>query len=157
MCFLLYVGTTAPLPLRKWEKDASGPSVESLTERDSPIKQHFGKPTVQYVGSTSRCGCDYPHATFQVGGWPEINYKAVEKDDIEIARDQIHHENCEALISLLRSSGEEMIELYGVWDGDFSEPPEVLENISIESLRANEFCFKERGFYRVQLKQPSGT
>jgi hypothetical protein len=153
MCFVLYVGTTIPLLLKKWEEDATSPSVESLTERSSPIKQHFTKPVVQYVGSTSGCGCDYPHAMFQSGGWPEIDYKPepAEKDELGLQREEVYRKNCEALVYSLRSSGEYAVELYGVWDGDFSDPPEIIHNISLEDLLQADFCFKERGFYKVQL------
>jgi len=33
-------------------------------------------------------GCDFPHAMFQNGGWPEIEfYTDTEKDEVDIARD----------------------------------------------------------------------
>ena len=86
--------------------------VESLTERDSAIKQYFSKSEVQYVGSTSSRGCDFPHATLQNGKWPELEYVSdAEKDESEIARDISDRKNCEALIALLRTTGDEMVEL----------------------------------------------
>ena len=60
-----------PLPLRKFDKDSNDLPVEALTERDAAIKQHFSTPEVQYIGSSSSCGCAFPHAMFQNGGWPE--------------------------------------------------------------------------------------
>ena len=74
MCFVLYVGTTNPLPRRKSDKDSVDLPVESLTERDSAVIRHFSKAEVQYVGSTSGCGCDFPHASLQNGEWPELEY-----------------------------------------------------------------------------------
>jgi hypothetical protein len=50
-------------------------SVEPLTSRDAVMNRHFTSPEVQYVGFTSNWGCDFPHATFQNGGWPEIDYQ----------------------------------------------------------------------------------
>ena len=156
MCFVLYAGTTNPLPRRKFDKDAAGLPVESLTERDAGIKQHFSSPEVQYVGSSSGCGCEFRHAMFQNGGWPEIEFhRTAEKDESDITRDTIHRQNCEALVSLLRTAGDKVVELYGVWDGDFKNVPQAQENISIDTLLDPDFYFKEQGFYRVQLEPPS--
>lgn len=152
MCFVLYVGTTNPLPRRKFDKDAPDLTVESLTERDASIKQHFSCPEVQYIGSTSGCGCDFPHAMFQSGGWPEIEFhRDAEKDELDIARDATHRQNCEALVALLRKTGENVIELYGVWDGDFAKVPQAREKISVEGFLDPDFYFKEQGFYTVYV------
>src|SRR5215469_1446307 len=156
MSFVLYVGTTNPLPRRKFDKDAADLAVESLTDRDARIKQHFSCPEVQYVGSTSGCGCDFPHAMFQSGGWPEIEfYKTAEKDELGIARDRVHRQNCEALVSLFRATGEKLVELYGVWDGEFSVAPQAHETVLVESLLEPDFYFKEQGFYRVRMEPTS--
>jgi hypothetical protein len=153
MCFVLYVGTTNPLQRRQFDKDATDLPVESLTDRDAPIKQHFSSPEVQYVGSTSNCGCDFPHATLQNGRWPEIEfYGGAEKDELDIARDISNRKNCEALVALLRTTGDKVVELYGVWDGDFANAPQAVENISVDRLLDQGFRFKEQGFYRVSLE-----
>ena len=153
MCFVLYVGTTNPLPRRKFDKDSRALSVESLAERDAVIKQYFTKPEVQYVGSSSGCGCDFPHATLQNGTWPEIGYPDdAEKSELDMARDKSDRETCEALIALLRTTGDEMVELYGVWDGDFEKPPQVREDASVDILLGPNFRFKEQGFYIVHLE-----
>src|SRR5690242_19719255 len=153
MCFVLYVGTANPLPRKKFDHETGDLPVESLTERDAVIKQHFSRPEVQYVGSTSSCGCDYPHAMFQNGGWPEIEFHDIEqKHETDAEKDRVYRQNCEALVSLLCASGEELVEIYGVWDGDFGVGPKAHEDIAGESLRKPNFCFKEKGFYRVHLK-----
>ena len=148
---MLYAGTTAPIPRRKWDKDAPGLSVESLTDRDAPVKAHFSNPEVQYIGSTSRCGCDFPHATLQNLGWPEIGYVEHLEEDPKRASTDKH--NRQALVNLLRTSGEKLVELYGIWDGDFDEPPEAQENIAAEQILDPAFRFKERGFYKVAVEQ----
>jgi hypothetical protein len=153
MCFVLYVGTTNPLPRKKFDKDSLDLSVESLTERNAAIKQYFSKPEVQYVGSSSGCGCDFPHATFQNGRWPEIEYtEDAEKDELDIARGKSDRQNCEALIALLRTTGDEMVELYGVWDGDFATEPKAQEAIYVDELLGVNVRFKEQGFYKVYLE-----
>jgi len=149
MCFVLYAGTSSPLARRKWERDAPDLSVQSLCERDAPIKAHFTRPEVQYVGSTSGCGCDFPHAILQNFAWPEIG--CVEHLKVDPERAATDRYNKEALINLLRTSGENAIELYGVWDGDFAEPPEVKEVITAETILDPRFRFRERAFYEVSI------
>jgi len=151
MCFVLYAGTLNPLPLRKFDKDSAYLPVEALTERDAAIKQHFSTPEVQYIGSSCSCGCAFPHAMFQNGGWPEIEYKEPPHDELDREREITERQNCEALVALLRTTGEEVIELYGVWDGDFATPPQSIEEIPIARLLDANFCFKEQGFYKISL------
>lgn len=151
MCFLLYAGTRNPLPRKKWQKNAPGLSVESLTERDAPIKAHFSSHEVQYIGSTSRCGCDFPHVALQNGDWPEIGYvEHLEQDADRVADDRY---NRETLVDLLRSSGEKVIELYGIWDGDFANAPKIHESVAAEMILDPAFRFKERGFYKIAVQQ----
>jgi hypothetical protein len=150
MCFVLYVGTMNPIPPKEWQEDAPGPSVAPLTERDAPIKAHFTLPEVNYIGSTSRCGCDFPHATLQNGGWPEIGYIAAGAEIAE--RVVIDRNNREALANFLRKTGEGIVELYGVWEGDFSEVPSAQESITVEEILNPHFLFKERGFYKVTIE-----
>lgn len=56
-----------------------------------------------------------------------------------------------ALVHLLRMTGETTVELYGVWDGDFSEVPKAKETISLEQILDGNFYFKEQGFYTVDV------
>lgn len=124
MCFVLYLGTTRAVPRREFDKNSAGLSVKSLTNREAAIIRYFGSREVQCVGSSSDCGCDFPHAMFQNGGWPEIEFhKNEEKDEMDIARDAVHRQNCKALVELLRATGEREVELYGIWDGDFAKVP----------------------------------
>ena len=146
MCFVLYVGTEKPLPRKDWKKEAPDLCVESLAERDKQIKTHFSKPEVQYVGSTSGCGCDFPNVTLQNGQWPI--FKDDDDDPEWEAKDRY---NREALAKLFQSLGEPEIELYGVWDGDFQEAPKIIEEISVQSLLDPDFFFKEQGFYKLTL------
>jgi len=118
-------------------------SVVALTDEDAPIRAHFSKPEVQYIGSTSNCGCDFPHLLFQSGDWPA----PLEKNSERAASNSF---NQEALVSVLRQNGENTIELYGVWNGDFSKPL-AREEISLHDLLDPAFYFKEQGFYKVRL------
>ncbi|MFZ0884117.1 MAG: hypothetical protein WAN14_12020 [Candidatus Acidiferrales bacterium] len=121
-----------------------------------PIKKVFSKPEVQYIGSTSDCGCDFPHAILQNGEWPR--FEETEKDEFDLARDASDRRNQEALVALLASTGDEVVELYGVWDGGneaFDKLPQSSEEISLQTLLDPHFYFKEQGFYRVHLKSGS--
>lgn len=152
MCFVLYSGTSRPIPRREWHADAPDLCVESLTERDNPVAKHFSKPEVQYIGSTSGCGCDFPHVISQNGGWPWW-----EDDETEPEHEARDRYNRQHLVTLLRESGESSIELYGIWDDglDYTASPAIREEISVENILDRDFRFKERGFYVVRCALPS--
>jgi len=148
MCFVLYAGTTRPLRRREWNKDAPDLSVQSLTERDTEIRKHFNTPEVQYIGSTSGCGCDFPHVILQNGEWPFSQDPRVN----DSARDASDRRNREALVALLREDAAPAVELYGIWDGDFMEAPKAREEVPMGRLLESDFRFKEQGFYKVKLQ-----
>jgi hypothetical protein len=145
MCFTLYAGTSSPLPRIAFNKEAPDICVESLNEQDAAARNYFSLPEVQYIGSTSNCGCDFPHAMYQNGGWP---FCREDEDAEKLASDM---RNKAALVHLLRSTNEKTIEFYGVWNGDFSEP-KAREEISLEDILSPDFFFKEQGFYTVSVK-----
>jgi hypothetical protein len=151
MCFVLYAGTSKPMPRKDWRSEAPDLSVKSLTERERPITAHFSKPEVQYIGSTSDCGCDFPHVMFQNGEWPW--WEDEEEDELDRQRKATERYNKDGLVQLLRQTNEIVVELYGVWDGnfDFRTPPANREEINIETILDPSFRFKEQGFYTVRL------
>jgi len=146
MCFLLFAGTDKPLPRKTWVKEVPDVYVQSLREYDAAISRHFSKPEVQQIGSTSGCGCDFPHVMYQNGGWPRLN-------DVEIDQEweETKRFNREALVGLLRSTGEDVVELYGVWAGDFEEEPKHREDVSLDRILDSDFYFKEQGIVRILL------
>lgn len=146
MCFVLYVGTQKPLPRKQWDEADPDLSVESLTEHDGSVRSHLSTPEVQYVGSTSGCGCDFPHVTLQDGEWPVF-----EDDDDDPEWEATVRLNRESLVALFRHSGEKYVELYGIWDGDFEEAPQARESITVEKILDPNFWFKEQGFYQVEI------
>jgi hypothetical protein len=154
MCFVLYAGTFSALPRAAWNKEAPDLSVESLTERDAAIRQYFSNPEVQYIGSTSGCGCDFPNVMLQNGEWPTVETEEAEKDDFDKARDISDRHNRDLLVSLLRANGNKTVELYGFWlDGnEATKPPQAFENISLDKILESDFCFKEQVLYRVHLE-----
>lgn len=148
MCFVLYVGTNAPMVRCEWRQENPGLYVKDLNERERPVAAQFRKPAVQYVGSTSGCGCDFPNVMFQNGEWPF--WEDPERDPEEVRKEQY---NRSELVSLLQRTGETEVELYGVWDGsfDFAREPVIHESIAVDSILNSDFRFKEGGFYIVRL------
>jgi hypothetical protein len=159
MCFVLYAGTVSALPRAVWNKEAPVLSVESLKERDAAIKQYFSNREVQYVGSTSGCGCDFPNVMMQNGEWPTVEIEEAEKDEFDKARDISDQHNRDLLVSLLRANGNKTVELYGFWlDGnEATKSPQAFENISLDRILESDFCFKERVLYRVHLESDTAN
>jgi hypothetical protein len=121
-------------------------AVKSLTSHEVAIKSHFSNPEVQFIGSTSGCGCDFPREFLQAGTWFYFD-----EDQIEAEEAANHHLNREGLYDLLRSTGDSTVELYGVWDGNFAQAPLAYESISAETILSPEFRLKEQGFYKVHM------
>jgi len=149
MCFLLYAGTEKPIARVAFNKDARDLSVVSLDQIDGQIRQHFTQPEVQYIGSTTGCGCGFPSVMEQNGGWPFWEDPDEIRDPDDIAEDLF---NREGLVRLLRNTGEDVIELYGIWADSHGEPPHVHEEIGVSEILRPDFQFKEFGFYRVVVR-----
>jgi hypothetical protein len=144
MCFTLFAGTTKPLPRRASGKsDADFPltylPVRSLGESELPVRAHFTKPEVQCIGSTTGCGCDFPSAML-LNEWYHW-------EDPDIPEDASDRFNREALVDLLKSSGDTNLELFATWNAD--PTVKAREEISLQTIIDREFRFKEQGFYIV--------
>ncbi len=63
-------------------------------------------------------------------------------------------------MKLLKDSGEEVVELYGIWLSDWKKDPlspEVYrEDIALAKILEPTFRFKERGLYRVNCARTCG-
>jgi hypothetical protein len=147
---MLFVGTDEPLPLKEFRKEALEICVQPIGENEAAVRAHFSKPIVQYVGSTSGCGCDFPHWLLHNGEEPNHVPEAVAsgRDPGRAASDE---HNRQALVKLLERGSRGLIELYGVWDGNWSEAPIRTEEISVKRMHEKSFRLGEQVFYRVQL------
>src|SRR5882672_7654962 len=145
MCFVLYAGTMKPIPRKEWQENTPDLSVETLSDRDAPIKTHFKLPEVQYIGSSSMCGCDFPHVTLHNGDWPMLDpvLQGLRRTSDRTATENT---NREALFKLLKETREQSVELYGIWDGNFIEGPKAFETIPLEKILDPDFYLKEQGF-----------
>jgi hypothetical protein len=144
---MLFAGTCQPIPRTNWNKDTRNIWVRSIVEDENPIKAHFHRPEVQFIGATSGCGCDFPWVMFQNSAWPVA--EETEKDEDQEASERF---NREALVALLKAIDEEFIELYGVWANDYAIEPQIQETIPVEKILDSDFRLKERGFYEVKLR-----
>lgn len=148
MCFFLFAGTEVPLPRSEW--DVHDPHVHAcdLRESDSWTRSIFTKNQVQYIGSTSGCGCAFPSVMrSRDGDWPYW-LDPIEEADV-IASDQ---KECGELCQFLAQLDEDEIELYGIWAGNERNAPLIREEIMLDEIRREGFRFKEGGFYRVKLR-----
>jgi hypothetical protein len=117
----------------------------SLLGDEELIRLNFSKPEVQNIGSDTSCGCGFPSIMLNKGEWPWwdgcLSVEQIEDD----------RKNREALVGLLRSSGETSVELYGIWYDKCAEKPQAVEEILLDQLLNSPFRFKEQVFYRVKL------
>jgi hypothetical protein len=134
---------------KQWHNDAPDLFVQALTEHDRRIAAHFSKPEVQYIGSTTHCGCAFPNVMFQNGGWPWLEYP--NEGEVERQWRATEQHNREGLFALLRETDESSVELYGVWDGNFDSAPAAREEIRLEAILDPSFRFKEQAFYTMRL------
>jgi hypothetical protein len=87
-------------------------------------------------------------------GWPTLDTAEAERDEWDIARDVSERRNRDSLFALPRSSGDKLIEVYGIWLDDHEElakPPVAFEDISLDGIWASDFRCEERIFYRVSV------
>lgn len=112
MCLVLFLGTETPLETSGWSKETPAFYVGNIALGEVPVRQHFNKPLVYYLGSHTQCGCgfDYDSSYAEARG--------DEADDLESRRQ---------LVKLLRSltEGEGEVEVFACWSGDEAE--EVIE------------------------------
>lgn len=143
---MLYAGTNRAIPRKEWIDGAPDISVASLNEHDAPVKSAFRNPEVQCIGSTSSCGCDFPHVLLQNGGWPIFDFEDAE-------RVATFSNNRNALAKLLRETGEKQLELYGIWWGNFAKKPLAYEEIPFLRILEPSFFFREQVFYKVSAEE----
>jgi len=120
----------------------------NLKESESWTRSIFSRPQIQYIGSSSSCGCAFPSVMQdRAGDWPYW-LDPVSDADV-IAGDK---RECEELCQLLSQLDEEEIELYGIWAGNEEKEPLIREEIMLDDVCREYFRFKEGGFYRVKLR-----
>jgi hypothetical protein len=78
-------------------------------------------------------------------GMPEMDYQPEgKKDELDIARENSERRNCESLAALLRTTGDQVVELYGVWDGDFAKRRRLPKRFRLPAWLMQGFVFKSK-------------
>jgi hypothetical protein len=145
---MLYAGTEKALPLLEWSKDAPTIWVRPLVEGEEIVRSHFSKPTIQYIGATSGCGCDFPHSLLNDGEWLSLEKEA---EETSLEEQQTYRSNGHALMNLLRDFGEGTYELYAFWAGNGTKTPLAVESIPLQGIVDPDFRFREQVFYKIHV------
>lgn len=118
MCMVLYLGSEKTLPIVPYNPEQPAFHTKELDEHEKPMRQHFSKPQVLYIGSSEGCGCSFRHALYDKGEW---SYVVSEKEEEAVAS-QVDHQ---ALVDYLSAQRLHKVEIYACWDGDYALPADV--------------------------------
>jgi hypothetical protein len=128
---MVYVASDYPLPTLAWDAAHPGFYVTELSERDEPVRRHFTKPCVYYVGSHEGCGCG-----FQYG-----EYVGYEEEADLVQKQASRRRLAEFLAVALQHQAE--VELFACWGGDEGAKAEYRERVRpVDLLRTRTF-FRE--------------
>ncbi len=148
MCFLLYMSTDADIPTIAWDEHKRKLNTAELTEYEKGITRHFTKTNIKYIGSDQGCGCGFRYVRLEGagGGWPSecmIGSKYYTGQPEQPMHQQLHD-----FLKKYLDAGYD-VELYGCWDGEFSEASEGHKNICIADILDKRFFFRERYKYTI--------
>jgi hypothetical protein len=134
MCMVLYAAADAPLP-EIAEGDPQPPlSVRAIQASEEPVRAHFTKPHVYFLGSHTGCSCGFKYG---LGG-----------DEDEQGRESVRELGA-YLASAVERAG--TLELYACWDGDEAEPETERASVTPTDFNgeAEDFGLPERWFATV--------
>jgi hypothetical protein len=142
MCLALYIATDKPLPSIPYDEKNPSLNTNHLSQDELSLKKVFSKSFIMYVGSDEGCSCGFRHALLQQDQWYDV------VDDQEELSNHNHIE----LVSFIRSNASGgNLEILACWDGDHNEAILYRETIEAEDLLSDNFYFKERGLYTVNV------
>lgn len=115
MCIMLYIGTTKHIPRIPWDVNSPSFNTSDISEDEKNIILHFSLPYITYIGSEEGCGCGFRHALLEGKQWIPV----VSTEDAGIMQSEL--QNHSYLFDFLNNNlyDEDIIEIYGCWDGDF--------------------------------------
>jgi hypothetical protein len=137
MCMVVYVASDYPLPMLAWDQTNPQFHVTELSERTEPVRRHFTKPCVYYVGSHEMCGCG-----FQYG-----EYEGYEEEADLPAKRESRRRLAEFLSVALQH--QPAVEVYACWDGDEGLAPDHTGRVRPSELVQSRTFFREREFLVV--------
>jgi hypothetical protein len=130
MCPMVYVASDDPLPVLAWDQDNPQFHTAGLSKQHEPVRRHFSKPYVYYVGSHERCGCGFQ--------WGE---NKASEDDLS-AKQESRRRLVEFLAGALEA--QPAVEVYACWDGDQAAPADRNERVRPADLLGSRKYFRER-------------
>jgi hypothetical protein len=130
----VYIASDEPWPTVNWDDERPAFYVAVIHDTDAAVRSQFSKPHVMYAGSHEGCGCG-----FQYGEYPEFR----DADEAVLRRASLD-QFADYLDEAVRCSG--AIELYACWEGDQAAAVEHRRTMTPQSLRLEDFFFKQREF-----------
>ena len=146
MCFVLYLACGVPVPTILWDEAARKLNTHDLSEHEADVAMHFTKRFTKYVGSDQCCGCGFRNVKIQDEVWPEEDF--IGSQHYTGDEEQPNHEQLHKLVTSLLGQAAS-VQVYGCFDGEFTEPVESRASINVNRLLDVDFYFRERGFYEV--------
>jgi hypothetical protein len=137
---VVYVASDYPLPTLAWDVTRPGFHVAELDERGQPVRRHFSKPCVYYLGSHEGCGCG-----FQYG-----EYEGFEDEPDLVAKRQSRRRLVDFLEVALQH--QQHVELFACWDGDEGAEVEQRGHVRPADLLRTRTFFRERELLVVSVE-----
>jgi hypothetical protein len=111
---VLFLGSDTDLATSEWSKEDPACYVGRLEPYEEPVRKHFSKKHVRYLGSHLHCGCGFG-----------FEYDNTDGEEPENAASRTW------LVSLLRQlvDAEGEVEVYSCWSGD--EADEIVERVRV--------------------------
>lgn len=135
MCLTIYVAADEPLPEIPWDKKNRAFNVQSVADKDR-VRRQFSKPYIYYVGSDEGCGCGFlPEDWKDPTGADALRNMA--------NRERLH----DYLVSAVQRGP---VELFAVWTGEESMPPEERAEVTPAHFMSTWHDFGERQFFVVK-------
>jgi hypothetical protein len=129
---VVYVASDYPLPTWPFDRVRPGFHVAELSEHETPVRRHFSKPFVYYVGSHESCGCG-----FQYG-----EYEGFEDDADLPEKRESRRRLAEFLAVALQH--QPTVEVFACWSGDEAAEPEHRGRIRPADLVGERTFFREK-------------
>lgn len=141
MCYLVYIGTNFSLPTANDNQQELPLVVQNLSEPEERegLYPKFSKEHIYYIGSFQGCSCGFafdPKEEWILDDDEEVDHYRKTKDSVD------------ALIDLIKKlTGNEVVEFYCCWDGDWKDPVESRVEIDISEITTeNYFGLVEKRF-----------
>ena len=117
MCMQLYAAADSPLPEMPAVTPPHPLSVRPICETEEPVRPHFTKPHVYFLGAHTGCSCGFQYG---MGGSEDDEGRA----------------SVRALGTYLTLAVASVgpVELFACWEGDEAEPATTSEVVSPEAI-----------------------